>query len=291
MRKTVLITGINGFLGSQLAKKFSEKYRVIGLEFKLDNLFRISNESYKIYSSDVEHSLIFKENEIYCIIHAATVYNRIGESIKDVLRTNIFLPINLFEEANNHGVKLFINTDSFFNNPSYNYSYLREYTLSKRHAIDWLQLLESSKCKLVNMIIFHMYGPFDSSSKFVTSIINKLKNNEKKIETTLGEQTRDFVFIDDVVDAYDFVLESIEFLPDSNMEFEVGLGKEIAIKDFIMTIKNITKSESRIDFGAIPYRDNEIMTSKADNLELINLGWTPKYSIDDGIRRILEVEL
>ena len=47
--KTILITGINGFLGSHLAKTLSEKYNIIGLEYSLENLFRIAECNYKVY--------------------------------------------------------------------------------------------------------------------------------------------------------------------------------------------------------------------------------------------------
>ena len=49
--KTILITGINGFLGSQIAKKYRKKFKIIGLEYSPKSLFRIKNENYKIYFS------------------------------------------------------------------------------------------------------------------------------------------------------------------------------------------------------------------------------------------------
>ena len=49
--KTILITGINGYLGSELAKKYDKEYNVIGLEYTLENLFRINKKNYKVYSS------------------------------------------------------------------------------------------------------------------------------------------------------------------------------------------------------------------------------------------------
>ena len=49
--KTVLITGINGYLGSKLAKRYTKKYNVIGLEYTLDNLFRLEKETFQVYAS------------------------------------------------------------------------------------------------------------------------------------------------------------------------------------------------------------------------------------------------
>lgn len=287
MDKTILITGINGFLGSNLAKNFKKKFKVIGLEHSKENLFRISEENFKVYSSENNLKEIFDENEIYGIIHAATLYSRDNTPIKDVINTNVLLPVLLYDLALLYNVKLFINTDSFFNSSKYNYSFLPEYTLSKKHSIDWLKLRQNSKCKLVNMKIFHMYGPFDASDKFVPRIIEDLVGNKSFVDVTLGEQTRDFIFIEDVIEAYITVVNSCNILPHKFIEYEVGTGIETTIKDFILKIKNLTKSKTEIRFGTLPYRKNEIMNSKAENKDLIYLGWISCFSIDKGLKRIL----
>lgn len=288
MEKTILITGINGFLGSNLAKKLKSNFKVIGLEYSINDLFRISEENFKVYASGNNLKDIFEENEIYGVIHAATLYNRVDTPIEDVINTNVLLPIKLYELALIHKVKLFINTDSFFNNPKYNYSFLPDYTLSKKHSIEWLKLRQDSNCKLVNMKIFHMYGPSDAPNKFVPYIIQSLKDNIPFIDTTQGEQTRDFVFIEDVVDAYNTVLSSFDKLPNKFTEYEVGTGKETTVKEFILKIKSLANSETEIRFGAMPYRENEIMNSKSNNKELINLGWNSCFPIDEGIKQILK---
>ena len=96
---------------------------------------------------------IFKENKIFAIIHAATVYKRSTDSTQN-LYYQIFYCVKLYELANRFKVSLFLNTDSFFNNAKYNYSYLPDYTLSKKHALEWLRLLKG-RCKLINLKIFH----------------------------------------------------------------------------------------------------------------------------------------
>ena len=84
-----------------------------------------------------------------------------------LLNTNLILPLELFQLAKQNNVKAFFNTDTFFNNPKYSYAYLPEYTLSKKHSLEWM-LLNNNKnsLKLFNMKIFHMYGPNDSEKKF-----------------------------------------------------------------------------------------------------------------------------
>ena len=210
MKKTILITGINGFLGSHLAKHLKSNFEVIGLEYSLENLHRIASENFKVYSTnDTILETIFKENEFYAVIHVATVYKRQYEPIFNLLNTNINLPVQLLELSGKYDVNLFLNTDSFFNNPSYSYSYLSDYTLSKKHALEWIKLLSSSsKCKVANMKVFHMFGEHDAPSKFIPFLIDKIKNNEPILDLSPGTQTRDFIYIKDVVTSFECILNS-----------------------------------------------------------------------------------
>jgi len=82
LKKKILITGINGFLGSHLAKYLKSSFEVLGLEYSLENLNRIASENFKVYSTnDTVLEIIFKENDFYAVIHLATVYKRQYEPI------------------------------------------------------------------------------------------------------------------------------------------------------------------------------------------------------------------
>lgn len=286
-RKTILITGINGFLGSNLANKLHEEYNILGLEYNLDNLNRLVDTDFLIYSSKGELIEIFEKHSIFAIIHAATVYRRINDPIVNLISTNVLLPVRLYELATKFKVNLFINTDTFFNNSKYNYSFLPDYTLSKKHLIDWLKLLPSNN-KIVNMKIHHMYGPNDASSKFVPSIIALIKRNDPFLNATLGEQRRDFIFIDDVVDSFKKVLSSESKLEIGFNEFEVGNGISFSIKSFIKKVKKISGSKTELRFGSLPYRENEIMEAHANNFSLLELGWRPSNTLEMGIEKILK---
>ncbi len=289
--KTVLITGINGFLGSNLAKTFKSKYNIVGLENKLNDLNRIKNEDFKVYSSaENRFSKIFEEQEINIIIHTATIYRKDEDLVNRLLETNILLPVTLIEFAEKNGITAFINTDSFFNNDSNKYSYLSDYTLSKRHCLEWLKVLHN-KVKLINMKLFHMYGPNDSSEKFVTKIIEELKANKPFIELTKGEQKRDFIYINDVVSAYNTVLNSIDNIEQDSIEFHVGTGNAVSLRDFVETASRMINSKSELRFGALNYRKDEIMFSQADTSNLQSFSWFPAYNVELGIRDYLENNL
>ena len=128
--KKILITGYNGFLGNHLLKELLKDFYVIGLEKNPNKQF--INKNFASYRSDSEIEYIFEENEIFSVIHLATLYRIENNSIGELLETNLNLPVKLMEMCNKYNVNLFINTDSFFNDEKYNYSYLPIYTLSKK---------------------------------------------------------------------------------------------------------------------------------------------------------------
>ena len=284
--KTILITGINGFLGSNLAKSLSEDYNIIGIEVTTINLHRLNGFSFKIYQADSDLDMIFTENKVFAIIHAATIYRRNDESFNVLISTNLLLPIKLYEFANKYKISIFLNTDSFFNNPKYNYKYLLEYTLSKQHALEWLKLIQGS-CKLINMKIFHMYGPYDSPNKFIPKIISDLKENQSVINLSMGEQTRDFIYIEDVVAAYKIVLNKYIILKDDYIEFQIATGTNTSIKEIVILIKELTKSKSELGFGKLDYRENEIMKAEANIMDIVTLGWKPIYSLKEGLTKTI----
>jgi nucleoside-diphosphate-sugar epimerase len=284
LKKKVLITGINGFLGSHLAKHLMRDFEIIGLEYSIKNLYRIEKYNFKVYSNIKDNlQSIFIENEIYAVIHLATLYRRSNEPIIDLIKTNINLPIHLLELSNRYKVTLFLNTDSFFNNEKFSYSYLSDYTLSKKQSLEWLKFLsKSSNCKVINMKIYHMFGKNDSSSKFIPFLIEKIKTNTPFLDLTPGLQTRDFIYVKDVITAFECVLK-YSLLEEDFQEFHVGTGKSHRIKDLACLIKEITSSKTKLIFGALPYREGEIMESNLESFGLTKIGWKPKFSLENAL--------
>lgn len=140
------------------------------------------------------------------------------------------------------------------------------------------------------MKVFHMYGPNDTPSKFVPWVISAIKSGKKYLDLTPGEQKRDFIYIDDVVAAYEAVLKQSKNFSGAVSEFEVGTGYSVTIKEFVNSIKEITKSTTELKFGALPYRGNEMMDAKANNKQLIELGWKPMNTAVQGLRKILSTD-
>src|ERR1035437_102935 len=187
--KTILLTGINGFLGSNLAKTLSKEYNIIGLEYSLENQFRIAECNYKVYSAENGISeKIFTEQLIDIVVHTATFYGKNNEDFVQMFNANLYSPFSLLNKAIQYECKLFVNTDTVLD------SFINTYALTKRQFQQWLYL-RKNEIKVINIQLEHFYGNGASSTNFITAMIHKLKNNEAQIDLTLGEQQRDFVYI------------------------------------------------------------------------------------------------
>ena len=113
-------------------------------------------------------------------------------------------------------------------------------------------------------------------------------DNTPEIKLTFGEQFRDFVYVDDVVSAYLKVINSIKSFESGKVKcFEVGSGSVHTVKDFVTTAHRIIGSKSNLLFGALPYRENEIMYSKANLEALLKLGWRSNVNLETGLKNVI----
>lgn len=288
---TILLSGSTGFLGSYLLKSFIEKgFKVIALKRSSSNLCRIENALSHciVYDVDaIELNTIFEMHPIDAVINTVTNYGRSDKKFSSIVRTNLLFGLRLLEESVNHNVQTFINTDTLLDRN------INAYALSKSQLVDWMLFLSNHSTKMVNIKIEHMYGPLDDKNKFIYWIVNQLKQNVKKIDLTSGIQKRDFIYIDDVIRAFLTIINSIGQL--SNFEeFELGTGHSIEVRKFIdliySTLSQTKQITTKLNFGVVPYRDNENMDMVANISKLEQLGWNPTVIIQDGIKKIIEME-
>jgi nucleoside-diphosphate-sugar epimerase len=278
-----LITGATGFLGSSIAKKIFGKHKLILTKRSDSDISRIYEIIKKTRIYDIEIvpiKKIFEENNIELIIHCATDFGRNHSSLTRVLETNVLFPLQILEVGIEFKVKTFINSDTIL------IKNVNEYSLSKHQFLDWMINLQH-KIQIINMKLEHLYGPLDDDSKFVTRMISKMLNSEKEIFLTSGDQKRDFIYINDAVNAYETVINSISSTPQNILQYEIGSGVGISIKNFMTLIHRLTASNSKLCFGAIPYRKHEIMNSVADLSNLTKLGWSVENSIEDGLLKTI----
>lgn len=288
MKKCILLTGATGFLGSHLVKKLlKERQDVVILKRSFSDISRIAQDidRLKVYDIDRTPELeqIFQDQYIDVIIHTATCYGRNDESIQQIVDTNLGFSLRLLETAVSFHASVFLNTDTFFNTGTIYSKYLNGYALSKKQFSEWgKQFANMGKIQFIDAALEHMYGEGDSKSKFITFLVESLRRNVPELKLTAGEQKRDFIYVGDVVEAYWHILTHLDSTK-PYQRYEVGTGKATSIKEFAIKAKELLHSRTKLNFGAVPYKEGEIMDSRADISGLRTLGWKPDVDIEKGI--------
>jgi len=286
---TILLTGGTGFLGSSLLiKLLSLNYNVILLKRSFSNTWRLGNLSDKLitYDIDKENDLgyVFRKHKIDIIIHCATSYGRREIAPLTIISANLLLPLKLLQLGMDHKVTCFINSDTLLDKR------ISHYSLSKSQFRDWLKAY-SFEMTCVNVALEHFYGPFDDDSKFVTYIIRNILGNVSDIDLTMGEQKRDFIYVDDVIEAFEKIIINSPSAGKGFFHYEIGTNKTFRISDFVTLVKDLAgNTKTRLNFGALPYRPNEVMDSHADTTKIRQLGWKPRVSLENGIKKTINFE-
>jgi len=132
--------------------------------------------------------------------------------------------------------------------------------------------------------IFMPYGPGMAPHRFLALALTAARTGET-LRMTRGAQTRDFVHVDDVVEALIRVSLSREVFGEA---VNVGTGVETSLRDAAALVGTLTDGRLRVEAGAVPYRKAEVMRSVADVAHLKErIGWVPRISLEEGLRRLL----
>jgi nucleoside-diphosphate-sugar epimerase len=129
---------------------------------------------------------------------------------------------------------------------------------------------------------FNTFGPYQSAKAVIPELIVNCLRGET-IQTTMGEQTREFNYVDNIIDG----LVSAALHP-GQVEGVMNLagGEEIAIRDLVNKIAALTETRSKIEIGALPYRPTEIWRMFADSSRAREtLGWEPRIRLEEGLAK------
>ena len=130
--------------------------------------------------------------------------------------------------------------------------------------------------------LFSVYGPDDNHEWLIQYLIKEMLAN-KEINVTRGEQLWDYLYIDDISEA---LLKLVHHTGVGKAN--LGSGKGNSVKSIIEKIRELTYSKSKINFGAIPYRDDQVMLMEADISKLSDhLNWKPEIDINEGLKRTI----
>lgn len=284
----ILLTGATGFLGRNLLTLLvNDGHNVSILVRPSSSLKKISTLLHRVTICTIRGNALhelFINTDIETIIHCATNYGRGDVSPVEILETNLLLPIRLVQSGHQYGVRCFINADTILEKR------INDYALSKSQFREWFKKY-SQKMICINVAMEHFYGPHDDSSKFVSFIVKQLLDDTDRIDLTPGEQKRDFIFIDDILSAFLIFLTHGESLKPGFHDFHIGTGKLISIKEFVEMAKRISgNTKTLLNFGAIPYRENEVMETIIDSNGLFALGWKPVNSFFEGLSKMIAIE-
>ena len=287
---TILMTGGTGFLGYHIVKRLAQNnVRLILLNRKGANTDRLIQISQKMSFCEMEDYSnlqgVFQCESPDLVIHCATSY----EQNLSVVNANLIMPLQLLQCCLQMSKKpIFINAGTILNEQ------INQYAASKRQFVNWLDLA-TKEMLCFNIKMDHFYGPFDTQSKFYIKVIQNLLNKAYAINFTFGEQVRDFVYIDDMVEAWmliiDYALSVRNKKTNGLYDFEVATGKGIAIKDFFRLLAKLVGNDTtQLNFGVLPYRNNELMEYNFNLQPILSLNWVPKYGLDEGLLKTIAFE-
>lgn len=294
----ILLTGATGFLGSKILRRLvQQKENVAVLKRSTSDTRRIKEyvDQCSLYDIDkITLESVFEKERPEVIIHCAAAYGRSEKEAVQVAETNLMFGIRLLSLAEQYQCGYFINTGTFafkqiepegkIDKPIY----MADYTLSKYQFIRWGEAF-AARCSLcfITMDLEHIYGEDDDEGKFIQMLEQKCTSGEVSVDLSDGMQLRDYIYTENVVDAYMCVLEHRKELR-GFQRFQVGMGEAITLKEFVIMMKEVSGSSIYLAFGKRPRNDNEPVCSVADISGLQKLGWQPKFSRREGISEMLQ---
>ncbi len=133
--------------------------------------------------------------------------------------------------------------------------------------------------------IFTSYGPWEQARRLIPHAITSVLDG-RDVLMTRGDQQRDFVYVDDVVDA--LVLAGGSAGPAREV-FNIGSGVGVPVRNVVSRIVELMGGTVRVRSGALETRADEIMEMSADiTAARARLGWQPKTTLDQGLAQSIE---
>ncbi len=287
--KKIYIIGGNGFIGKNIVKILSSKYRITVFDKDIDNKYFASYDTVQTERIDLTRNYI-PQNYVtpHFILNLVSIVNTNIElsSFVALIESNVKVLINLFERFKNDStLRLFVqfgsaeeygNISSPFHEkdreiPNSPYSLIKQLTTNTAIMLYDIYHFPSFVVRPVNL-----FGAFQDENKIIPYLIKKLKNNED-IYLSNCEQKRDFIHINYFIEILDRIIQKPENI--KGKIINVGSGKSVALKEIIELLKKHTNSKSNIFYGAIPHKKNEIMNLNC-NIDELNSVINIKKEVD-----------
>jgi len=302
--KKVIVTGGAGFIGSHLTDLLlSRGYHVIIIDdFSTGKMANIEpllkNKKVDFIQGSITELPLLQNlfQGVDFVFHQAAL-SSVPRSIEDPLSTskvNITGTLNVLLAARDNNVKkvIYASSSSVYGDTP---------TLPKREDMvsnpqspyALTKLVGEYYCRVFHQIYglpsiclryFNVYGPRqDSDSQYAAVIpifIARLSHNKPPIIYGDGEQTRDFTFVKDVIQANIIGAES-----DACGVFNIGRGENSTLNDLAKTIINLVGKDLQSEYQ--PPRVGDVRDSLADISKARAIGYEPQYSLDKGLRETI----
>lgn len=299
----VFITGIAGFLGAGLARALlADGMEVHGLVRASSDLWRLRDIKDQLFlhtgdlldAASVRSALAAAKPEALLHFGVYGAYPAYQKDKELIMRTTLYSTMTLLDAVKEHGVGIVINTGSSSEYGNKNHP-MREdeliepntyYAVGKAaQTLFCQQFAREEKVPVVTLRLFSVYGPYEEPTRFVPTLVTKVLANEN---VPLADPliARDFIYLDDVIDAYRIALRKPEL---SGEVLNVGTGMQQTLQDAFDTAVALTGSSSKVLVGAYEKRSFDTAKWVADTEKAHQkLGITPKHTLKNGLQKTIE---
>lgn len=297
----VLITGGAGFIGSHLAQALQKRAAVRILDnlrtgdFRRLEGFNLDFVEASVLDSDALRSAM---SEVDVVFHLAAMVG-VQESIdnpRGCIETNVIGTLNVLEAAADARVRKLIFASSaaiYGNDPPVPTAETAPPGPKSPYAMTKLDgeylcemFLRAERLKTATLRFFNVFGPGqDPASPYAAAVPTFLRRAICGEAVTIfgdGEQTRDFVYVQDIVSSLLFVAED----SDLTGAFNCGYGHQTTINEIAHQILELTHSESQLIH--LPARHGDVRHSCASTEKLRAAGWRPVSGLEEGLRKTIE---
>ena len=302
--KKALVTGGAGFIGSHLVETLHKNNIEV---LVVDNLLTGKKENLNslnlkntIYGDvgledNLEHIKNFNPDVCFHLAAQSSVVISVEDPLLD-FEHNLLQPVQLIKTLLETDCKKFIFTSSggtIFGEPDviptsevdYGGEPASPYGLAKKKLNELIEImLEDEEMSYSIMNLANVYGPRQDphgEAGVMSIFTGKLLNNETPTIFGDGEQTRDYVYVLDVVDA---LIKSSE--SDENLFLNIGTGIETSVNELVSILSQKISWDGEPNYE--PKREGELLRSVLNNQRAkIEIGWEPNYTLDTGLDELI----
>lgn len=307
MSKTILITGVAGFIGSNLAVRLlqEKRFRVIGIDNLAYGLKSQIPPGVEFHQLDIRSPSIYPYFEGVDAVYHLAAKNCISDCQSNPVETadiNITGTINVLEACKRGRVRKLIYAESSalyegvdrFPSKEKETSPQSFYSLSKAAVIPFVEkYTELYGLTATSLRYFCVYGPRQDYRRTIppvfSAFIIKLLKKEQPFIYGTGEKRRDFIYVDDV---NDFHLQCLEDERTNGKVFNLGSGSNCSINEIYNTIASLLNASIQPLYKSD--LAGEAQVTLADISEAKRLGWSPKTDLKTGLMtsiRFIQSEL